>query len=535
MFSFWRQLRADYPGRFLLALASTHFGLKGLYMGMAGTLALPFFKALGVTGDRYHDYITVAMLPWACKPFCGLLSDAVYLGGYSKRYYVAVSALVGALAALLLAVAKPSANTAAGLFTLGNAGVMVIDLLMEGKYSELMATRAEGRGGIVTYVWFICLTGGLLASITVGPMADKGLITAVCWIASAVAAQGTIPPLLGWIPEVQNGKRWAEVRWQKLRDHREIFGLAAAMGLVAVGLVFVTIYADYVGKLVYGLTGSVFLIWLTFRVMPPTLARCNCFLFLADALSVSLGGSIQYFFTAGPECLVDGPHFSYLFFYTWSSLVSAVFGVVGLFLFQWKLQHFNIRYIFMLTTLLRVIGAMFDIIITKRWNLAAGIPDKWMYMLGDNIVEPVIGMMALMPMVLLTSKLCTRGMESTMYALLAGFQNFGSSVSRSAGAFVIHVAGIGGCDFANLPLSIAVCNMILPLVCVPLAYWLLPNMRLSEPLGETTENEDPPPEEPLLEAAIWDTSFTLDTWKYPEDDPGTTEEFSEPAMRNTTQ
>ena len=71
-------------------------------------------------------------------------------------------------------------------------------------------------------------------------------------------------------------------------------------------------------------------------------------------------------------------------------------------------------------------------------------------------------------------------MESTTYALLAGFQNFGTSVSRSAGAFVIEIAGIGQCNFTNLPLAIGVCNMAFPLLCIPLAYVLLPDMRLSE-------------------------------------------------------
>lgn len=52
MFSYWRQLRTDYPLSFLAAVASSHFGVKGLFMGIAGSLALPFFKSLGVTG-RY--------------------------------------------------------------------------------------------------------------------------------------------------------------------------------------------------------------------------------------------------------------------------------------------------------------------------------------------------------------------------------------------------------------------------------------------------------------------------------------------------
>ena len=64
--------------------------------------------------------MTVAMLPWACKPFVGALSDAVYFLGYSKRFYVSFAAFLSTLVALLLAVIDVDAVSAAGLFTLAN-------------------------------------------------------------------------------------------------------------------------------------------------------------------------------------------------------------------------------------------------------------------------------------------------------------------------------------------------------------------------------------------------------------------------------
>ena len=224
------------------------------------------------------------------------------------------------------------------------------------------------------------------------------------------------------IPEIREGRKCILVKKDKLFEHKHLFALATSMGLIALGLIFVTLFSNYIGKLLYSVSGAIFLLVLTFRVLPTHLAKCNCYLFLQDALSISLAGAIEYFFTADETCLKNGPHFSYLFFFTWSSLVSAVCGLFGLALFQWKFKNSKVRRIFVFTTLLRICAAMFDIIITKRWNLKMGIPDKWMYMLGDNIVSPVISMIAFLPMVLLTSKLCTRGMESTMYALWRDFR-----------------------------------------------------------------------------------------------------------------
>ena len=313
---FFRTLFSDYPWRFLAALFSTHFGVKGIYIGIARSLALPFFKLRGVTGQRYHDFMTIAMLPWACKPFMGALSDALYLFGYSKRVYLIFSCFLAALMALLLATVDVSTTTAAGLFTLANVGVMVVDLLMEGKYSELMATRAKGRPEIVTYVWAVCLVGGLIASITVGPLADRGWISKLCWVAFAFALQGIMPPLLGWIPETKIKGSCVKLHKDKLLEHRHMFALAASMSLIATGLVMVTFFSNYIGKLSYSLLGAAFLTILSFRVLPKTLACCNCYLFLQDTLSFSLSGALEYFFTADEECLPGGPKFSYMFFFT---------------------------------------------------------------------------------------------------------------------------------------------------------------------------------------------------------------------------
>jgi len=58
-----------------------------------------------------------------------------------------------------------------------------------------------------------------------------------------------------------------------------------------------------------------------------------------------------------------------------------------------------------------------------------------------------------MPALVLTSKLVPKGLESTVYALLAGFQNFGGVVSSQIGIFATQAVGIkttAPCNFTNL-------------------------------------------------------------------------------------
>jgi len=96
-------------------------------------------------------------------------------------------------------------------------------------------------------------------------------------------------------------------------------------------------------------------------------------------------------------------------------------------------------------------------------------------------------MMNFMPEIVLISKLCPPGMESTVYALLAGFSNFGTAVGSSIGAFATDQFDIltpkdGPCNFDNLTWLIIVGHVILPLLTVPLTFLLIPNARMTDDL-----------------------------------------------------
>lgn len=71
-----------------------------------------------------------------------------------------------------------------------------------------------------------------------------------------------------------------------------------------------------------------------------------------------------------------------------------------------------------------------------------------------------------------------RGSEALTYAILAGSQNFGSMVSTSIGNYFIYRYNIGGCEFKELPIALLVGHIVLPLALVPLAYVLVPRVKL---------------------------------------------------------
>jgi hypothetical protein len=136
----------------------------------------------------------------------------------------------------------------------------------------------------------------------------------------------------------------------------------------------------------------------------------------------------------------------------------------------------------------QVFTAAFDLVIVQRWNLRLGLSDQATFLFGGAACQQMSQMLALMPSVMLNSLLCPRGAEATVYAILAGFQNFGQSVSSVLGVWLADELGIvanasgvhGDCDFKNLNKAIVIARMVLPLCVVPLTFVLIPKVRMDD-------------------------------------------------------
>tara|TARA_B100000795_G_scaffold249120_1_gene216434 strand:+ start:8771 stop:9283 length:513 start_codon:yes stop_codon:yes gene_type:complete len=152
-------------------------------------------------------------------------------------------------------------------------------------------------------------------------------------------------------------------------------------------------------------------------------------------------------------------------------VVSAAFAAVGIFVFRRYLFTWEFKELFVLTAVIRCIGAVVDIIIINRYNIRYGIPDKVAFLLGNAMVRSAISAIEAMPLIALTSKLCPRGNEGSVYALLASFQNYGVAIATSLGSVATTVAGVSFehtlCEYDNLVPLVAVSNILLPLAVIP--------------------------------------------------------------------
>eukprot|EP00123_Amoebidium_parasiticum_P021852 comp7493_c0_seq1/m.3156 comp7493_c0_seq1/g.3156 ORF comp7493_c0_seq1/g.3156 comp7493_c0_seq1/m.3156 type:complete len:624 (-) comp7493_c0_seq1:377-2248(-) len=482
-----RRLRGNFGHHFVIMLTCAYFGVKGCLSTFIYVGQLPYFqKYMGLDGADYQIYSTVAQTPWAVKALMGTVSDAIPIFGYHKRYYIVFASIVGTIGFALVAALpldRSSAAIAALLFMLGHFQLALVDLLCEGKYAELMVKHPHTSSDVVSWVWGMVSFGSLVSAAAIGPLADAGYIRSIYWICVPLAAQVIIPTLLGYLPEERLPVQRRGIQWAKLRTHQSVFVLALLMAGAAFGLALANLFGNRIFVLVYSVLSSTLLVLVGFKVLPHGLAACNLYMFLAQSTHLGISGALDYYYTATPDCVPGGPAFDYTYYNTWSSIAQSIFGAVGVALFQATMSKWEFRPVFWVTATLRIAAGLVDIIIIERWNKAVGLSDKVTYMLGYNIIVQVVYMMDFMPAVVLTSKLCPKSLESTVYALLAGFQNFGGNVSRSVGVYMIEAFGIKTtvpCNFDNLTYLVVVCHMLLPLLHIPLTFILIPKARLTD-------------------------------------------------------
>merc|ERR1712137_734789 len=243
-----------------------------------------------------------------------------------------------------------------------------------------------------------------------------------------------------------------------------------------------------------------FMITITFKYLPRVVAKANTYFFIARACYISISG-LDAWYLAGPECIKDGPELSQKFVTTVMGTVESIMGGLGVAAFQAIMGDWCFRPCFWVTTALQSIGALWDCFIFLRWNTAIGLPDELCLLLGNAVIREIVAMMDFMPGVILTSKLCPAGAESTMYAILAGFANFGRAIGGNFGAIVVPLTGLkirlgegAVCDDSPLVLLTLIGQGIFPCVSIPFTWWLIPDARLTGTIIDENGNEFPPPE-----------------------------------------
>jgi folate/biopterin transporter len=162
-------------------------------------------------------------------------------------------------------------------------------------------------------------------------------------------------------------------------------------------------------------------------------------------------------------------------------LVTSIASLAGIWLFQRFLKAIPVRSIFLWSTIISAILGMTTLLLVTHANRQLGIDDRW-FSLGDSLILAVMGQIAYMPVLVLAARLCPRGIEATVFALLMSISNLAGILSHEAGAVMMYLLGIKEQQFQALWILVVITNLstLLPL---PLLRWL-PTSEVKRPTPE---------------------------------------------------
>lgn len=483
--AYMRRVLAVYGWRFVAFLFFSQFVLKGVVITLLGSLALPIYRnAFGVDATQLQIYSMIGMAPWSVKPLLGLLSDLTRCGGYHKRWWLVQSIVLGTLGGgiSILTLTRRSAIGFTLCMAAGQTELALYDLLSEAHYSAVSRDTPESGSDVVTLVQVYQRSGSLLATFFVGPIGDSGLFVPALTVLTLLMFCPLFPTLMGWLPEThypQDGVcRPRLVGTDQLYKDRWMILIIALTGLAAPLTSALANVGDPLVALSLALvltTASLVGAWMAF---PRMIARIATYRVLATLSRPTIGSAMDYWYTAGPECVPGGPNFSFAYYMTVAGIVGTFTALAGAFVYQRWMSDMRFRPVVVITNLLgSVIGAS-DLFLVLRINVALGIPDKTAYMVGEAVMEPLIGMLNYMADSALLNKAVPPGMEGSAYAFIAGLSNYAYMISELSGALIFEAAGVRTslpCDFGALWWLVLVCHVGAPAVVgVPAAWALIP-------------------------------------------------------------
>ncbi len=487
-----RMLNGVFGYKLLWMLFCSQHILKGFVMAYANASADFLFRSYALQGPQLQVYKAIMALPWALKPIIGVVSDTFPIFGYKKAPYmmlVSVMAMAGFFYVGFSPVDAPLPAIVCGLIC-GTLQSSVVDLLTEAKYSEKMRDHSEFGPDLVTYVWSGVAFGGLVGTGTVGLILQYGggpkTVYLICAGAAAIVF---LPTSLGYMEEEKMTVREATAQTARMiRREPEIIFLAILMALTVMtlgvsGVVFQNILLNFILAISLG-----FLVITSFAVvLRPLISIMTVFAFIQTSCALSIEGATFYFFTDTADQYPEGPHFSPFFYTTVMGLVGGICGLIGLWTYNTYMKQWTYRGIYLVANLAVTVIHLLGLVLFTRTNVKIGISDK-AFVLCGSVMNSLVSTWMWIPGVTMLAHLCPKGLEASMYALLAGCHNLGSSVAQYSGAFMLNMLGISprgsvgeSNQFDNLWKAVLI-SSLLPLFSLALLPLCIPAKTQTEPI-----------------------------------------------------
>jgi hypothetical protein len=289
----------------------------------------------------------------------------------------------------------------------------------------------------------------------------------------------------------------------KIVNHWRMFLLSLIIGLLSVA-------SSLIGSLAFGTITlfafslvSWFVMIISFFMLTETaMARMMTYVILSNMFSISLRAATYRFYTDDALAYPEGPHFSNQFYITILGGFAIILNIFGVTIYDTFMAEWKFSKIFLVTGLIYIVCSLPNICLFTRCNVNyLGIPDT-VFVLGSEVLQTVVGCWNNMPYSVLILALSKPGTETLCYAIFAGVNNLGNSLSSYQGAFVLdmlHINPTGNqsgesAQFSNLWIAscISIGIQLIPLCCIG---FLIPDKKQTDDLYPSIE---PSPDESVL-------------------------------------
>lgn len=112
----------------------------------------------------------------------------------------------------------------------------------------------------------------------------------------------------------------------------------------------------------------------------------------------------------------------------------------------------------------------------ERWNLAIGIPDT-IFVITDNIICEFVSDFQCIPIMILTSRLCPKGMESTVNSTIITILHHGVWMGSILSAIITMALGVTSTNFDNLKWLVIISSTahLIPILMIKMLPTSLPS------------------------------------------------------------
>mmetsp|Transcript_5904 Transcript_5904/g.10544 ORF Transcript_5904/g.10544 Transcript_5904/m.10544 type:complete len:584 (-) Transcript_5904:49-1800(-) len=491
------KLQNSFGSKLLMMLFVSQHLLKGFINEFTAPAIQYIYKNYQVAGPQMQIYKGVTHLPWAMKPVIGLLSDVLPIFGFNKSPYILIVAVMGTAATAAIGLTpQPLLSVSSLVICLFGCQLQfaTTDLLTEAKYAEKMQSRPQEGPALMTYVWAGMQIGGLVATLLVGPTIEHAGPKMPFLLAVIPCSLIIVPILKGYMDEERLTEEQVKEARARILGQREacvlcLLMLAGTLILVIVGIRYQNVKMNALVSIAVAIV-----ILLAFSaVLRPEIAKVTAWSLVQTSVSFSVGGGAFYFYTDTPEQYPEGPHFSTVFFTTVLGTMGSICSLIGIWSYQRYASDWTYRRLYLVSNVAISVLSITDVVFFKRLNVKWGIPDH-AFVVGSSVFQGILMQWQWMPGVVMLSQLCPKGMEATMYALLAGCHNLGSNIAASCGAWLLQALSCNPSgakneseEFKYLWVGSAV-GAVLPALTLFALPWFVPDKKQTDKLIKDGES-----------------------------------------------